>query len=86
MNGPCRAHHVVSTGKIFSSATFFIFVQIGNVNSNRNVAAPDRSFVRFEAKETSLRKILFDEVINTPRYSNIPWNNSLENLLYVHVN
>lgn len=36
MNGPCRAHHVVSTEKIFSSATFFIFVQIGNVNSNRS--------------------------------------------------
>lgn len=54
MNGPCRAHRVVSTEKIFSSATFFIFVQIGNVNSNRRRCI--RSFLLYvsKAKETSL--------------------------------
>lgn len=33
MNGPRRARHAVSTKKILSAATFFVFVQIGNVNS-----------------------------------------------------
>lgn len=64
MNGPCRAHHVVSTEKIFSSVTFFIFVQIGNVNSNRRRCT--RSFFctfRSIVMQTCLMKLLTRRVI-----------------------
>lgn len=53
-----------------------------------DVAVSDRFFCTFRKRKKHRYADVFDEVINTllTRYSNIPWNNSLENLLYVYVN